>query len=281
MSIEPKPYGTERIRRFRLGSPSENDEATLARIEQYGCEVVHVQASGVSPAWSYTVGVFDTCGKPELITIGLSARTGSSALNAAVAELRRGADLSEGRHRELVGEVECEFRPVHPIWVKHLMHSANWYNEGAEYPVLQAVYPDLKNRFPEDDSFDKVFQQPLLQSAELGPLEREFWEAMDPESRLAKWKFSDPPTRAAFLSQAVFNGSERITYVSHDEEDGAWQFLGESMSGDQPPVVSCLSHSIDNDQTLEELADLPLGWWAEREDAQHSWMRFQHPPSQA
>ena len=30
------------------------------------------------------------------------------------------------------------------------MDWAIWYYDGADFPVLQAVYPDLKNRFPED-----------------------------------------------------------------------------------------------------------------------------------
>lgn len=29
-----------------------------------------------------------------------------------------------------------------------------------------------------------------------------------------------------FLSETVHKGTEPVTYVSHDAEDGAWQFLG-------------------------------------------------------
>ncbi len=48
------------------------------------------------------------------------------------------------------------------------------------------------------------------------------------------------------------------------ELDGDWQFLGDSMSGGALAVVSCFHHPIDSDPSLKELADLPLGWWAER-----------------
>jgi hypothetical protein len=62
--------------------------------------------------WSYKVGVFDTSGKPEIITVGRLPETGHSALNEAAKRLRAGVDLTAGRHRDLVGQVDCEFRPL-------------------------------------------------------------------------------------------------------------------------------------------------------------------------
>jgi len=179
----------------------------------------------------------------------------------------------------MVGEVECEFRPVDPRWVQHVLCWATWYYDGDNFPVLQAVYPDLDNRFPEEPGFDDAFSQPLLQASSTETnLEKDFWASNDPDSSLFDWKFPDPPHTLVFLSNAVHTGAEPVTYVSHDIEDGAWQFLGDSMTGDQKPVLSCLHHSIDKDSSLNELADLPLGWWAERTEPGEPWTRHEHEP---
>ena len=61
-------------------------------------------------------------------------------------------------------------------------------------------------------------------------------------------------------------------YVQHDE-DGSWQLLGESMRDGGGPVLVCLHHPIDRDRSLNELADLPLGWFAQRLDRSSPWMR--------
>jgi hypothetical protein len=103
------------------------------------------------------VGVFDTSGKPEIITVGLLPETAHFVLNEAAKLLRAGIDLT-GRHRDLIGQVDCEFRPVDRKWVTHLMGWALWYYDGDDFPVVQAVYPDLHNRFPEDEAFDKSFE---------------------------------------------------------------------------------------------------------------------------
>ena len=267
-------FATERTALFRRTALNEREQKTVSDIEMFGCTVIHVESTTAGPSWSYTIGVFDTCGKPEIVAVGLKQETAHFLLNEAVGRLRSGVDLSSGRHREIVGEVECEFRPVDPKWMEHLMGWANWYYVNAPYPALQAVYPDLENRFPEDAGFDETFQQPLLQPNRLFTnVEQDFWASTDPTSSLFNWKFPDPPHTRVFLSAAVHSGAELVTYVSHDIEDGAWQFLGDSMSGGQPPVISCFHHPIDKDRSLEELVDLPLGWWAERPAPSQPWTR--------
>jgi hypothetical protein len=270
-------FNTARTRSFRTKPLDESEQQTISHIEEFGCEVILVKSSTSGPGWAYTVGIFDTCGKPEIISIGLKEDTAHYLLNEAARRLRDNANLAEGRHDEMVGEVECEFRPVDPKWINHLMGWAKWYYSREEFPVLQAVYPDRENRFPEDADFDSAFQQPLLQpDRPMGACEKDFWASADPSSSLFNWKFPDPPHTRVFLSKAVHSKTESITYVSHDAEDGAWQFLGDSMSGDEPPVVCCFHHPVDDDSTLAELADLPLGWWAERTAHGEPWVRHQH-----
>ena len=134
-----------------------------------------------SPSFAYTFGLFDTCGLPEIIEVGLRHETAFALLNAAAGRLREGVKISQGRHRGLLPNVECEFRPVDPKWARRLMLGATWFYEGAEFPVLQAVYPDLENRFPEDASFDLNFAQPLLQKEKsFDKIEEDFWNAHSP-----------------------------------------------------------------------------------------------------
>src|SRR5438874_5218137 len=270
-------FQTARTRKFRTTALSEQDERTISHVEEFGCSVVSVTRTKYGLGWSYTIGVFDTSGNPEIITVGLLPETAHSALNEAAKQLRAGVDLTEGRHRDLIGEVDCEFRPVDRKWIKHLMGWALWYYDGDDFPVIQAVYPDLQNRFPEDEGFDESFGQPLMQpDALMTRIENDFWASADPKSSLFNWKFPDDPHATAFLSETVHNRTEPVTYVSHDDGDGAWQFLGDSMSDGGGPVISCLHHLIDHDPSLVELADLPLGWYAERGRLGEPWIRKKH-----
>jgi len=279
MPSNTRKFETPRTQKFRQSTLSPEDERTIGHIEEFGCSVVHVVRTKYGLGWSYTVGVFDTCGRPEIITVGLRQETAHSTLNAAAKRLRAGVDLTKGRHHDLVGEVDCEFRPVDPKWIAQLMGWAIWYYGDADFPVLQAVYPDLENRFPEDEQFDKGFEQPLMQpAAVMRRVEDDFWASTDPTSSLFNWKFPDPPHTGVYLSETVHNGTEPVTYVSHDAEDGAWQFLGDSMADGGGPLLCCFHHPIDSDSTLAQLADLPLGWYAQRSKVGEPWVRNEHSP---
>jgi hypothetical protein len=274
----PKKFETERTRHWRSTQLVPEDERTISNIEKYGCAVISVKSKlGRAYGWTYTIGVYDTCGKPDLITVGLDPEVAHSCLNNAVKRLRSGVDIVKTRQADLIGDVDCEFRPVDPKWIKRFMNWANWYYGNSEFPVLQAVYPDLQNRFPENDDFNVHFKQPLMQpSAAMTPTEEDFWAADDQNSSLFDWKFPDPPHTGVYLSKAVNNNKEPITYVSHDP-DGDWQFLGDTMT-ETGGVLVCLHHPIDTDPTLKELADLPIGWYAERVKPGEPWTRSQHQP---
>ncbi|HTJ29428.1 MAG TPA: hypothetical protein VL346_02960, partial [Acidobacteriaceae bacterium] len=86
------------------------------------------------------------------------------------------------------------------------------------------------------------------------------------------------PHTNTYLSQTVYDGKEAVTYVSHDADDGAWQFLGDKMDDGGGPVLVCLHHPIDSDSSLKELADLPIGWCAHRTALGEPWIRSEIPP---
>src|ERR1700744_4410587 len=116
MPPKNRNFETARTRSFRAQSLAPGDERTISHIEEFGCSVVSVASNDHGLGWSYTIGVFDTAAKPELLPVGLPPDTAHFALNEAAKLLAAGVDLTRGRHRDLVGNVECEFRPVDPKW---------------------------------------------------------------------------------------------------------------------------------------------------------------------
>ena len=86
--------------------------------------------------------------------------------------------------------------------------------------------------------------------------------------------FLDPPNTAVITSVRILDGQEWVQYVSHDEEDGAWQFhpLQDHPEMENAAVVA-LHRMIEIEPRLLELADLPLGWQAWRESKDAEWIR--------
>ncbi|HET7577439.1 MAG TPA: hypothetical protein VFK19_12880 [Sphingomicrobium sp.] len=91
------------------------------------------------------------------------------------------------------------------------------------------------------------------------------------------WPFNDPPDFATITTRAIMHDDDWIALVSHDAEDGAWQFLGpDGAPAIDDGMVVCLHHLLEKDRLVAELADLPLGWRAWRETASNPWQRAPH-----
>jgi len=276
-------FATQRTKHLRTTELSKMDAWAIGQIEEHGCALISVGTDCKDDfGWTYSLGVYDTCRQPELITVGLPFETAKSCLNETVRRLRSGVDVTKERQKGLVTNVECELRIVAPKWAERLMNFANWYNGGPRYPVLQVVYPDLQNRFQWEKGFDSRFIQPLLQpGTPCTPVDQKFWDSIrKDEERFPNWKFSEKPHTKVFISKPVQENKEWITYVTHELSDGAWQIVGETGVESGGPELACLHQMIEKDPTLTELADLPKGWYAERTAPGKPWERFECEPEE-
>jgi len=279
-----KKFATERTRYLRTTELSKTDEWAIGHIEEHGCALISVVSDCRDDfGWTYSLGIYDTCGQPELITVGLPSDVAKSCLNEAARRMRGGIDVTQQRQTELIANLECEFRVVAPKWVERLMNFSNWYNDSIDYPVLQVIYPDLQNRFQWEEGFEKRFIQPLFQpDVVFTPVEQQFWDSIRRDTeRFPDWRFTDKPHTKVFTSKAIQEGKEWVTYVTHDLSDGAWQILGETGIESGGPELACLHHMVEKDPTLAELADLPKGWFAERAAPGKPWERFESEPDEA
>lgn len=88
----------------------------------------------------------------------------------------------------------------------------------------------------------------------------------------SSWPFADPPNVAVFTSKSIIEGRDWVHYVSHDEEDGAWQFhpYGGFATVAESAIVG-LGTMLEIDPSLAALAELPLGWYAWRDVRDGEW----------
>lgn len=89
-------------------------------------------------------------------------------------------------------------------------------------------------------------------------------------------KFDESSNLAVITTKNIINRLGWIGHVSHDAEDGAWQFL--ELNKDQntkEAVAISLREIIAIDSSILELADLSLGWHAWRETKESPWKREQ------
>ena len=83
-----------------------------------------------------------------------------------------------------------------------------------------------------------------------------------------------------FTTRQVMCDGWTILTVTHDVEDGAWQFVngwGDTDDASDGMAVH-VEHIIGLDPSILLLTDLPLGWQAWREHPEDEWVREPQKP---
>jgi len=90
---------------------------------------------------------------------------------------------------------------------------------------------------------------------------------------MSDWPFDQPKNCGTIISRAILDGVSAIQFVSHDEDDHGWQFLDNDTTEAEQAALVCLSHVVEIDPSILELADLEPGWTATREKIGDAWVR--------
>ena len=94
---------------------------------------------------------------------------------------------------------------------------------------------------------------------------------------LDPWPFDDPPETAVFSLRRILRGESAILLVTHDEDDGSWQFLDGEHVFEADAALLALGEVGQLDPSVLILADLPLGWRATRAAPDRPWERAPDP----
>jgi hypothetical protein len=92
------------------------------------------------------------------------------------------------------------------------------------------------------------------------------------------WPFDQPRNCATLTMRQILDHTEPILVVSHDADDHAWQFIGSSDASLDDARVVALEEMVPLDPTILEVADLPPGWQATREQVGGPWTRQRCSP---
>lgn len=90
---------------------------------------------------------------------------------------------------------------------------------------------------------------------------------------MGDWPFADPPNSATITVRQIVHEGRPILLVSHDVEDGSWQFLAGGEFDVADGLLVSLRSMVERDPGLAELADLPPGWRAWRQAPLMPWQR--------
>ena len=85
------------------------------------------------------------------------------------------------------------------------------------------------------------------------------------------WTFDQAPHVACITSRSVLTGSP-VLVVTRYEDDGSWAFMDAGPFDTANAMLVAMSTVLDRHPELMEIAELPPGWSATRNDANAPWL---------
>tara|TARA_R110000868_G_C10617470_1_gene741942 strand:- start:14 stop:718 length:705 start_codon:yes stop_codon:yes gene_type:complete len=222
-------------------------------IEKYGWTVVMIKETDYLPAFAYTIGIWQTYSKPEIIAFGLSTQNLQILVNQAGDLIKAGKEIEKGKnYPEFFENSNAQFIEVDSENISDYFGYAIEYYGSKYFPAIQFIWTDRQNKFPWETEFeeDLIFKQPLL-------------------DRNMNFKFREDKNLGVFTTKQFLDENKPIIRVTHDE-DGDWQFLTENAELKDAKIVH-LEHLIEKDKTLNELFRLDYGESAERNFIGDNW----------
>jgi hypothetical protein len=158
------------------------DEEIAEAVRRHGWYAIGVgEGPEGEPPFSYTIGLCDTFGHPEIVVLGLDPKTAHGLHSELVAEIRSGKRY-EPRHPHSINGLSVATLRVHQTQViTRLGYALGYYRHVGKPDLLEAVqvlWPDESGKLPTDLRCDAMVAhaQPRLDLA-VPPSEfREFLE---------------------------------------------------------------------------------------------------------
>jgi hypothetical protein len=256
------------------------DRKALSDVREHGTHVVLVSGScdehsvvepSAEPDFAYTVGLWHQRRHPGAAHQRAAAARGDAPgaerpVRARAGRRRAGA----GRLVEdVLGGVPVTLEELTPETRARTVTWSTWFHR-QDVPALQVVWPDLEGVF--------VWQgaDPVLDECQPPS-----WRVPGPRTgalaAVPSWPFPVAADAMAFTCVHVVEGQAPALYVERDADAELGEDWSVSCGVAHPDksalVLAHLRHLVIRSPGLREVADLPLGWWAERADARAPWRR--------
>ena len=148
------------------GARTANDRRVRRDVRKFGCHVVSVfDPRGRQPYFSYSIGIRESSGAPDIIVIGLRPELGGRLVNEYNRQLRAGKRFRRGRkYRGFLEGFAVLFEPARHERFRHYTFGCARYYGHEEYEVVQLVWPSTAGVWPWNKSASKwlVRNQPML-----------------------------------------------------------------------------------------------------------------------
>jgi len=137
--------------RMSLGRAGDKYECkAIEDIRQHGVHILHVfDDNGVSPDFSYSVGLWHTHGHPEVLISGLKEDLRHRLLNNLNYQIEHGRQYMDGHScTDVIDGYRCYFQKLPKRQYRKHLGWDRWFYGDDEFDAMQMLWPSVDHIYP-------------------------------------------------------------------------------------------------------------------------------------
>ncbi|NME72087.1 DUF4262 domain-containing protein [Flammeovirga aprica] len=223
-------------------------------INEHGYHFGVIDGDEYLPAFTFSIGLYQSYQHPEIIIFGLPQEVMQVALNTICENIKKKKVYAEGENYDnILNKYPVQMIEVHKEnYFNYLDYVSYFYDNTSNFPALQIVWTDQQGNFPWDKNFDEnwKFNQPLL-------------------DRNTEYKFYEEKELEIYTTTKTKEGNP-ILWVYHTH-DGDWEFHSEEHPDFENVQMLQLGDLVKQDKSLNDVHILSYGQSAIRKDVNSPW----------
>ncbi len=88
---------------------------------------------------------------------------------------------------------------------------------------------------------------------------------------IKKWPFKDKLDVISITTKGIVEEGKTILYVTHDKDDGMWQFHDGTILKEEDARIVSLKEVYELDPSIGNISNIPCGWHAWRDSKDGEW----------
>jgi hypothetical protein len=123
----------------------EHERKAIEDIRRSGVHILHVfDNEGLSPEFSYTVGLWHTHGHPEILISGLKESLRHRILNNLEYGIRHGREYKDGQsYTDVIDHYRCYFQQIPKGHYRDYLGWDLWFYDDDEFDAVQMLWPSV------------------------------------------------------------------------------------------------------------------------------------------
>ena len=129
-------------------------------IQKNGCHIIHREAEGDQPSFTYSIGIEKASQRPDIVVTGMEKDIAHFLVNEYNSRIIDGEVFEADQfYDDFLEEFQITFKTVdNKYYAKHFPQ-AQWLYEGDGFRMLHFIWPNLSGEWPWDKGIKKGYRR--------------------------------------------------------------------------------------------------------------------------